>query len=462
MNKLVLVNGTAYVEKNKHHIPIKTNVYINNGIIERISQNYSTTGYNIQDISDLILVPGAFDTHCHGGGPLINCTEGVWSNKKKCFINDEATLKYGINRICYEHALHGTTSLFLTSLAADLSKLNYFLKIGSGMHGTFFGGAILEGLDIEGTFLAYSEGGKYIGAQNKQYFIKPSIENYKKIVGDNKAIKKVCIGLEWGKSAHELATYLNNNKIVVGIGHSGANEKPILELINKIGKIVYVHLGNGPNSSNLKTGFAGVMESITPSIRLAQRKGYQIYAEQILDNIHVDSRFSVSVLDWFGKKGIIAITDNIGITEHQNIKDFTFSGIRAVRDRLNNKAIWIKGNIGHTLCGSTATTMDILLSNYLKMLTRPNEEGTFGIVGYNSVKPLFSKPITMNEAMDYSLDALCLNPSRLYGLDSKIGSIKPGKEANIVALKIDTKKSIDISVKEVWIRGNKIIGKENE
>ncbi len=455
--KTVLTNAIVYVFRQGRHLPEKTRVLIDEGIIEAVGDRSSSSrDCSVVDLDGLLLVPGAFDTHCHGGGRLTNCTEGEWSPEKRRFIYDPRRLREIIARILEEHARHGTTSMFLSAMATALPRLKNFLETGGEFCGNEGNGAILEGLDLEGPFLCAADGGRYIGAMNPAFLHPPTIAEYRKVVGNNPHVRKVGIGLEYGEPALKLVRYLGEREIAVAIGHSGAGEKQVLRLLEKTGKLVYLHLGNGPNASNFKPGQARVMESLAPALRLARRKDYAVYAEQILDGAHIDARFTVSMLSQFGKAGLLGVTDNIGITGAPAIREFTIAGTTAVISRNNPRAIWVKGQEGITLCGSKATTMDHLLLHYLNVLTRPVETGETGITGYNAVEPLFKKPLSFDEAMDYCLDALCLNPARAYGAVDRIGSIEVGKEANLVALKIRSKNPFRIDVEHVWIRGRKV------
>lgn len=69
--------------------------------------------------------------------------------------------------------------------------------------------------------------------------------------------------------------------------------------------------------------------------------------------------------------------------------------------------------------------------------------------------PLLQGVRTLVQQLHYSLpDAICcaaLNPARLLGVDHRLGSLLPGKEATFVRL------TPDFRVKQVWVRGNLLV-----
>ena len=262
-------------------------------------------------------------------------------------------------------------------------------------------------------------------------------------------MKRVGVGLEWcevdpGYDTFKFLEYLSDRGIVPGIGHSGARYQQVVDAADMLGRMVFIHYGNGPNATNFKPGQGRTMEAIPRAARLNDH-GIKIYAEQILDGAHLADGFTAYAYGLFGPDRIVGVTDNIGITGNPGIARLKVAGTAAVVSEKDPRALWIAGKEGIALCGSKATTMDHLLPHYVSILTNPD-----GTCAYFTGERL--EPMGFDDAMNAGLKALCSSPTKLYGLGGR-GRITEHAPADLVALKRTGDYPVEFSVEHVWVSG---------
>lgn len=204
------------------------------------------------------LFPGFIDIHTHGSGnyDFMDCTP-------------EACLG-----IAKEHARHGATLMFPTTLASDAEELFRFLDIYDEVKaqnvGTAFGG-----LHLEGPFFAYA----FRGAQDQKYLKNPTPELYLPILERSKDIKRWSIAPEL-PGALELGSELYKREIVASIAHTDALYDDVIAAY-KSGYSLMTHFYSCMNGVTRRNAFryAGCVEA-----------GYLIDdmdLEVICDGIHV-------------------------------------------------------------------------------------------------------------------------------------------------------------------------------
>jgi N-acetylglucosamine-6-phosphate deacetylase len=234
------------------------------------------------------------------------------------------------------------------------------------------------------------------------------------------------------------------------MGHSGARESIVRDIIGQGGKFVYIHLGNGLNKINLRQGQSRLFESVAEMVDMAECTGGDLYAELILDGVHLDRRFILWANYMFGKERVVGITDNICVTGTPPTKEFVIAGTPAIVSDENPNAIWVEGHVGEILCGSKAT-LEQILQVYVSVLMDAGEDGA-GLLPYFLKER--HRPKDFEEAMDWALHALATNPARLYGIGDTIGGIAEGMEASLVAL--DASDPSALRVRQTWVRGQPI------
>ncbi|MGL4990631.1 MAG: N-acetylglucosamine-6-phosphate deacetylase [Sarcina sp.] len=229
-------------------------VLIKNGKIEKINPT-NVSNEEILDANGLYLAPGFIDVHIHGAGGHDTM---------------DGTLE-AINEIAKVIVQRGTTSFTPTTMTVSAEAIVKSMEVIKYAKENGTDGANVLGAHLEGPFISPSA----IGAQNPNYLIKPSIENFNKIVGNfEDAVVSITLAPEVD-GAKELIEYLSPKGIVCSIGHTKANYEQAMEGI-KCGCSHSTHLFNA------MTGFAhrepGVVGAILDS---------DITTETISDGIHI-------------------------------------------------------------------------------------------------------------------------------------------------------------------------------
>ena len=200
----------------------KGSLLIENGIIKEINPS-ETNDSNSIDCNGLYVSPGFVDVHIHGAGGY-DTMDGTFE---------------AINEISKTICKYGTTSFTPTTMtmsANDILKSMTSIKKAK-LEGT--DGAIVLGAHLEGPFISPSA----IGAQNPNFLIAPSFENFKSMTGDAMdSVVSITMAPEVA-GAKELASQLTDMGIRCSIGHTKATYEEAIEGI-KCGFCHSTHLFN--------------------------------------------------------------------------------------------------------------------------------------------------------------------------------------------------------------------------
>lgn len=232
----------------------KGSVLIENGKIKEINpSNYDDE--EVIDANGLYLSPGFIDVHIHGAGGH-DTMDGTFE---------------AINEISKVIVKHGTTSFTPTTMTVAVEDIRKSMNVIKEAKEKGTDGAIVLGAHLEGPFISP----KAIGAQNPNYLIPPTLENYNAMVGDAEdAVVSITIAPEI-LGAKELIKELSQRGVVCSIGHTKATYNEAMEGI-KCG------CGHSTHLFNAMTPFAhrepGVVGAIFDS---------DITTETISDGIHV-------------------------------------------------------------------------------------------------------------------------------------------------------------------------------
>lgn len=232
----------------------KGSLLIENDVIKEINP-LETKDLECIDCKGLYVSPGFVDVHIHGAGGH-DTMDGTFE---------------AINEIAKTICKYGTTSFTPTTMtmsADDILKSMKAIKKAK-LEGT--DGSIVLGAHLEGPFISPSA----IGAQNPNYLIAPSFENFKSMTGDAiDSVVSITMAPEVS-GAKELATELTARGIRCSMGHTKASYEEAIEGI-KCGFCHSTHLFNA------MTGFThrepGVVGATFDS---------DITTETISDGIHI-------------------------------------------------------------------------------------------------------------------------------------------------------------------------------
>jgi len=229
-------------------------ILIENGKISKINPS-KIYDEDIVEGEGLYLSPGFIDIHIHGAGGF-DTMDGTYE---------------AINTISKTIANHGTTSFVPTTMTCSSSEIQKAVEAIKAAMSQGTEGAQVLGTHLEGPFISPNA----IGAQNPKHIQAPSIETFKKIVGENKDIIVSITLAPEVPGALELIEYLKAEGIIVSIGHSKAGYEEAMKGI-KCGVSHSTHLFNA------MTGFQhrepGVVGAIFDS---------SITTEAICDGIHI-------------------------------------------------------------------------------------------------------------------------------------------------------------------------------
>lgn len=186
----------------------KGSILVENGIIKEINPSI-TNESDVIDCNGLYVSPGFVDVHIHGAGGY-DTMDGTFES---------------INEISKTICRYGTTSFTPTTMtmsANDILKSMNAIKKAK-LEGT--DGSIVLGAHLEGPFISPSA----IGAQNPNYLIAPTYENFKSMTGDAMdAVVSITMAPEV-EGAKELASLLSSKGIRCSMGHTKATYEQAME-----------------------------------------------------------------------------------------------------------------------------------------------------------------------------------------------------------------------------------------
>jgi N-acetylglucosamine-6-phosphate deacetylase len=301
-----------------------------------------------------------------------------------------------VEQICRFHASHGTTGLLATTMTAPVEKTMEVVSFYGGL--STRGGASILGLHLEGPFINE----KFKGAQNAAWIEKPTLENVKRVVESAPPgmVKMITLAPELVED-DEVFSYLKNLGIIISVGHSDLEYHGACRCMKK-GVSHATHLGNamrGLHHRNL--GIVGwVMEQ------------NDVTFDIIADGIHVAPELIRLLTRICSLDQINLITDAMRA-----------AGLRDGQYELGGQEVTVKGMEARlsdgTLAGSVLT-LDQALHNVIRFTGLPIEQ----VIRF-----------------------ITLNPAEKLGLAHKKGSIKAGKDADLVLLGDDCK------VLATWVEG---------
>lgn len=233
------------------------------------------------DAGGCYIAPGFIDIHVHGGGGY-DFMDGT----------EEAFLT-----IAETHARFGTTSIFPTTLTADIDSLINTLTVYEQVRLKNTSGAELMGIHLEGPYFAVNQR----GAQDPRFIHPPDEAEYKKIVEQFPSIARWSSAPELD-GAIGLGLFLKKKNILPAIAHTDAVYEQVIEAFENGYKLA-THLYSGMSGVTRKNAmrYAGVIESALQIDELD--------VEIIADGVHLPSPLLKLVYQVKGPGRIALITD---------------------------------------------------------------------------------------------------------------------------------------------------------
>ncbi|PKM77161.1 MAG: N-acetylglucosamine-6-phosphate deacetylase [Firmicutes bacterium HGW-Firmicutes-15] len=295
-------------------------------------------------------------------------------------------------------AKSGVTGFLPTTMTMEKAKIYKALdSVKIAMQENFKGAKIL-GAHMEGPFISP----KYKGAQNKDYILKPDFEFIENYID---SIKIITLAPEEDFQFKFIRSVKNNSDIVLSMGHTNANYETALEAM-RVGIRNASHIFNAMRPFHHRD--PGVVGAVLKS---------NISFELIADTLHIHPAVFQILLNAKGKDKMILITDSMRAGS-MSAGNWELGGQQVIVD--HNSARLTDG----TLAGSILTL----------------NKAVFNIFKYTDVEI-------------YEAVALAsLNPAKLIHMDNSKGSIKIGKDADVIIFDEDL--NVDLS-----IAGGKVIYK---
>lgn len=317
----------------------------------------------IIDARGMYVSPGFLDVHIHGcaGRDMMMDSYESILKMSQCLLST------------------GVTAFLATTMTKGIDEIRQAIA-GARKASFDASGAELLGIHLEGPFISH----KYKGAHENKNIIKPSVESFMEICGDNEDFVKIVTLAPELEEADELIAYLNDRGIVSSIGHTEASYEEAKAGI-EWGIKSSTHTFNGMRGFNHRE--PGALGAVLDS---------HIMAECIADGVHVHPGALRILAKQKGLDNIILVTDSM-----------MAAGIGDGEYSLGGQKVAVKSGVARlndgTLAGSTLT-MNIAVKNMVSYLG-----------------------ITIPQAVTMATE----NPSRLLGLKNR-GRIAKGFLADII------------------------------
>ena len=387
--RLKIFNGEIITSR--QNLGIGTVIIEDGKIIGVDKGNAEVPGCKEVDAGGNYIFPGLIDIHSHGSGnfDFMDCSQEACQ---------------GISR---EHARHGCTTMFPTTLASDTEELVRFLEVYDSFKGKEEGAAF-GGLHLEGPYFAYA----FRGAQDPKYLKNPDPEEYLPILERCPDIKRWSVAPEL-PGGLEMGRILSGKGIVASIAHTDAIYEDVLEAWNA-GYSLITHFYSCMNGVTRRNAFryAGCIEA-----------GYLIEEmdlEVIGDGIHVPTPLLQLIMKNKSVDRIILCTDSMrgaGMPE----------GMTCILGSLaNGQEVIIEDGVAKLMdrscfAGSVCTTERLVRTAYMAGASLPD-----------------------------AVAMVSANPARKMGIGDRKGSIKEGYDADVV---ICTK---DFRIEQTYVKGNRV------
>ena len=363
----------------------KGSVLIENGKIKEINPS-NVNDTEVIDAEGLYLSPGFIDVHIHGAGGCDTMDGTVES----------------INTIAKTIVEHGTTSFTPTTMTVAAEDIRKSMKVIKKLKEEGTEGANVLGAHLEGPFISP----KAIGAQNPNFLLAQSVENYNKIVGDyGDAVVSITMAPEV-EGAKELIKYLSDNGVTVSMGHTKATYDEAIEGI-KCGACHSTHLYNAMTPfTHREPGVVGATFDT------------DITTETISDGIHISYPALRTAYKQKGTDKVLLVSDAM---EACGMPDGQYS--------LGGQDVIVKNGAARLLDGTLAgsvLTLDKAVKNIYSNSNYPLNE-VVRMATYNGAKHCH--------------------------VEDHKGLIKEGYDADLILF------NEDIEIQKVFVKGKKVYNK---
>jgi N-acetylglucosamine-6-phosphate deacetylase len=335
------------------------------------------------------LSPGFIELHTHGAGG-------------HDFLDGSLA---AVTAACRTHLAHGTTALLPTTLSStdeelfeNLAVIDQAARLQDGM-------PEILGTHLEGPYFSPEQN----MAQDKRYIKVPRPEEYRNIFAHCPSIRIWSVAPEL-PGAMEMGRWMQENGIIGSIGHSNAVYEDVLRA-RENGYSMITHFFNGMSRLTRKEAkmYLGVAESGLCFDDLT--------VEIIADGCHLPPSLLKLIYRVKGPDRICLVTDSMRAAG-TDVSESTLGSLK------NGQRVIIEGGVaympGKASFGGSIATADRLIRTMYHQADVPLTE---------------------------AVKMMTLTPARMLGVDHRIGTIAPGREADLVLF------DENISVSLVMIKG---------
>ena len=372
--RLIIKNGTVIFH---NRIQEETTIVCENGKISSIGKFDEITireGDQVIDTKGNYVSPGFIDIHTHGGGG-----HDFMDSTIEAYLGAAET-----------HAKYGTTALLPTTLTSTTDEMLDTFAVYKEAVKQNTRGAKFLGLHLEGPYFSYNQR----GAQDPKYLRNPDPKEYNYILEQSDDIVRWSLAPELD-GASAFGKVLLKNNILPSIAHSDAIYEEVQKAF-EAGFTHVTHLYSGMSTITRRNAFryAGVLES-----------AYLIddmTVEIIADGVHLPKPLLQFVYKFKGPNRTALCTDSM---RGAGMPD------------------------GESILGSLEKGQKVLIEDGVAKL--PDRTAFAGSVA--TADRLVRTMINIAEVP--LLDAvkmITLTPAKIMKIDNKKGSIRRGKDADLV------------------------------
>ncbi len=368
-------------------------VLVENGKIKQIFEGSPAEmpeNAEIIDAEGRYLSPGFIELHTHGAGG-------------HDFMDGSID---AIVQACQTHMKHGITALLPTTLSCqdeelfeNLANIDKAAEIHDDM-------PEILGAHLEGPYFSPEQN----AAQDKRYIKNPTPDEYERIFANCPSIKIWSVAPEL-PGAIEMGAWMKKQGIVGSIGHSNAVYEDVMAA-RESGYSMITHFFNGMSRLTRKDAkmYLGVAESGLCFDDLT--------VEIIADGCHLPPSLLKLIYKVKGSDRICLVTDSMRAAG-TDVSESTLGSLkRGQRVIIENGVAYMPGK---TSFGGSIATADRLIRTMYHQADVPITD---------------------------AVKMMTVTPARVLGVDDRIGSIAPGKDADILLF------DEDINISLVMTKGS--------
>lgn len=331
-------------------------------------------GSKLMDCKGNFLSPGFIELHTHGAGGHDFLDGSVEANVKAC----------------QTHMTHGTTAILPTTLSSkdeelfeNLENIQKTARIREDM-------PEILGIHLEGPYFSPEQN----AAQDKRYIKAPKPEEYKRIFAHCPDIRIWSVAPEL-PGALEMGCWMRDQGIIGSIGHSNAVYEEVVAAIEN-GYSMITHFFNGMSRLVRRnaTMYLGVAES---GLALDD-----LTVEIIADGCHLPPSLLKLIYKVKGPDKICLVTDSMRAAGTDVTESILGSLKNGQRVEIENGVAYMPGRASF---GGSISTADRLVRTM-----------------YHKAEVSLVNAVRM----------MTMTPAAMLGVSSRLGSISPGKDADLL------------------------------